>query len=344
MKKGTVVVGIVAGLGILGLMRPVRAEHISAVRQETLLGFSQTIDGTATVTVLTPLGCPTQVCSTTTGTSIVCSNIYIESLVCSTNDVPFLTCTTNFATQIHCLTNPVAEPMFIACVTNSAGELICTNRFVPIPICITNTVPILSCVTNGFHTAVHCVPHRIVTEICFTNSGPQVVCTNSFGTNSNLRVSETVTGPLVATACDELGAFLPSNTVFSATFLADVRQTDWRGFHTGFFTITSGSATIMAGTLSGTSGVETHGTVCALCNHFEGTLRGTLTAASPLANPVALGNAKVQATYAGDFPDVACPSANIPQGAVNLTLDGVALVPNCLPVLDPPFPVEPHRH
>jgi len=336
MKKGIIVVGIVAGLGICGLATPSRAGHLPTVRPETLLGFSQTVEGTATVAVLTQLGCPTQDCSTNMGTAIVCSNIVIESQTCFTNEIPILTCTTNFTTVIHCL--PVAEPMFIACVTNSAGELICTNRVVPIPVCITNTVLILSCTTNGFQTVVHCLPHRIVTEICFTNSAPQLVCTNDFGTNSILRVRETVMGPVAATGCDELGAFLPSNSVFNATFLADVRQSDWRGVHNGVFTITSGGVTIMAGTLSGTSGVETHGAVCALCNHFEGILHGSLLVAGPLRN------ARVQANYAGDFPDVTCPSTNIPQGAVELTLDGVAILPNCLPVIDPPTTARPRQH
>jgi len=336
MKKGIIVVGIVAGLGVLGLALPGRAEHGPAVRTETILGFSQTVEGTATVAVLTQLGCPTQVCSTNAGIAIVCSNIIVESQMCFTNEVPNLICTTNFTTVIHCL--PVAEPLFIACFTNSEGELICTNRFVPVPVCITNTVPILSCTTNGFQTVIHCEPRRIVTEVCFTNSGPQLVCTNDFGTNSILRVNETVTGPLVASACDELGAFLPSNAVFHATFLADMRQTDWRGLHTGVFTITSGTSTVVAGTLSGTSGVETHGTVCALCNHFEGTLLGSLSVAG------AFRATRIQANYSGDFPDVTCPSTNIPQGAVELTLDGVAVLPTCLPVLDPPASIEPRMH
>jgi hypothetical protein len=80
--------------------------------------------------------------------------------------------------------------------------------------------------------------------------------------------------------------------------------------------------------MSGVNGVGTHRGLegCALCNHIEGTLHGSI------VTPGALRGGRIQASYRADLTDVKCPSPVIPQGALNVAIDGT-VVTICAPRL-----------
>lgn len=205
---------------------------------------------------------------------------------------PTRICTTNFVTEERCFTNTFQT---IVCTTNPAGMVSCTN-----------------------------VPVTVVR--CFTNTFPEISCTNEFLTPpTSLRVEEALSGALTEGACNELSALIPSNAVFQASIALNVRTNDWVGTQIGAFRITvDGTNILVIGSLSGVTGLSTplpdNGT-CAVCNGFQGTLHGTVVAPGPLHG------AQIQAAYRGVLSGVTCPSANVPQGAVQLVFDGVAIVP-----------------
>ena len=110
-----------------------------------------------------------------------------------------------------------------------------------------------------------------------------------------------------------------------AQFTTSVRQPDWRGYHTGTFTIYDGTNVFATGNLVGDNGVGSHGALeaCASGSHLEGTLTGVLTAQSDLPG------GRIQATYAGDIGVTCVPDAP-PQGPVTLYLDGVVITTTCI--------------
>jgi hypothetical protein len=189
----------------------------------------------------------------------------------------------------RCFTN--CEPKFI-CVTNAAGGVTCTN--------------VLVC-------SVH----------CYTNTFPQITCTNEFLAPTREMVTQVVRGSIGTAGCDELGTEFPSNAVFEAYLLETLRTNDWRGTLVGSFKIWDGTNVFATGVLSGVDGAGSHHGLepCAICNHLEGLLRGTIWAAG------ALHGASIQATYAGNYANVACPSGAAPDGALSLAIEGVAIIP-----------------
>jgi hypothetical protein len=202
---------------------------------------------------------------------------------------PTRVCTTNEVTKVRCFTNVFWK---LVCTTNAAGAIQCTN-----------------------------IP--VVEARCFTNTFPEITCTNEFLSPVTLKVSETLSGALTEAACDELT--IPSNAVFYATLILDVRTNDWVGTQNGQFWIMVDTNIVAYGSMIGVTGLRTPlpDGPCAACNGFQGTLRGTVYA------PGALHDAKIEAAYAGVLSDVACPSANVPQGPVQVVIDGVVVVP-CL--------------
>jgi hypothetical protein len=261
------------------------------------------------------------VCFSNQVPQVTCTNIISVVQICRTNTVPLVSCVTTQVVDIDCFYKKVPV---VDCTTNSDGTVTgCTNVWAVTRVCVTNLVPRLSCTTTGYTQVVRCENRTVRTPDCTTNGFIWVqVCTNDFGATPILRVRESIVGPVVANAtCDETGTLLPSDAVLQATWYGDLRQPDWRGFHNGYFTISSGGTNIIAGSINGSNGVETHGDQCAACNHFEGTLRGSVWAAGPLQG------ARIQATYAGVLTDVKCPSDTLPQGAVQLAIDGVVVGP-----------------
>jgi len=182
-------------------------------------------------------------------------------------------------------------------------------------VCTTNTATFSGCVTNA--TGGITCSNKTVTTI---------VCTNGVTTVTAYKLHESLSGTITANVtCDELGNRFPASATFQAQIDSDVRLGDWRGLHTGTFLIMDGATLVASGTLSGSNGVGSHGALgeaCAVCNHMEGTLVGTVLSGT-------LSGAQIQATYAADLTAVTCPSANIPAGAVTLTLDGVVVSRNC---------------
>ena len=182
-------------------------------------------------------------------------------------------------------------------------------------VCTTNTATFSGCVTNA--TGGITCSNKTVTTI---------VCTNGVTTVTAYKLHESLSGTITANVtCDELGGRFPASATFQAQIDSDVRLGDWRGLHTGTFLIMDGATLVASGTLSGSNGVGSHGALgeaCAICNHMEGTLVGTVLSGT-------LSGAQIQATYAADLTAVTCPSANIPAGAVTLTLDGVVVSRNC---------------
>src|SRR5258708_4368802 len=164
---------------------------------------------------------------------------------------PTRICTTNIVTRSFCFTNWEWERI---CVTNAAGGVQCTNMLV---------------------STVH----------CYTNTFPEITCTNVFLTPTGVAVRETLTGALSETLpCDQLTGLFPSDAVFEASLYVKLRTNDWVGKHTGFFRILSGTNVLAFGSLSGVNGVRTHALdeSCALCNHFQGMLRGFVSESGPL--------------------------------------------------------------
>lgn len=203
---------------------------------------------------------------------------------------PTRICTTNDVTFSRCYTNWVWKPV---CVTNASGQVQCTN--VPVPI-------------------TH----------CFTNTFPEITCTNEFLGSTSLSVREQLSGALSATAgCDELIGMFPSNAMFEATLYLNVRTNDWVGTETGWFRIQAGTNLLAVGSLTGVTGLGSPvaGGPCGVCNHFVGTLQGAVLAAGPAPG------ARITAACAGDLTDVTCPSTDVPQGAVTLIINGVAVTP-----------------
>ena len=177
-------------------------------------------------------------------------------------------------------------------------------------------------------TVVHCESNCVRQAVSFTNTVTNVTCTNDYGGAAIFHLQQNLTGPIAANAsCDELSAYLPTAATFNASFNTGVRQPDWRGYHTGNFTISVGTNIYAVGELYGDNGVSSHGATepCAPCGHFEGALSGELTWLSGLPG------GHIQATYAGDITGASpCSSNTPPQGPVTLYLDGVAVTTNCI--------------
>jgi hypothetical protein len=202
---------------------------------------------------------------------------------------PTLVCTTNLVTSSHCFTNWYWK---LVCTTNATGRISCTNV--------------------------------LVSDVrCYTNTYPEITCSNVFLTPpASIRVSETLSGAISAGACNELGAF-PSNAVFQASLSLNLRTNDWVGSQNGVFKIVAGTNVLVIGSMTGISGLSTPlpDGPCAVCNGFQGTLRGTVSLPGPLHG------AEIEAGYAGVLSGVTCPSANVPAGAVQMVVDGVAILP-----------------
>jgi len=197
---------------------------------------------------------------------------------------PTRICTTNLITTVR--TNCYWK---LVCVTNALGRLECSNTLV--------------CVIR-------------------TNKFPEITCTNLFLTPTTVNVRESLTGSVTANlGCDELDGAFPSNAVIQAVLYANLRTNDWRGSHSGSFKILDGTNLVAVGSLSGVNGVGSHRGLepCAICNHFEGTLHGSIVLSG------ALRGARIQASYKGDLTDVVCPSAIVPQGAASLAIDGTVV-------------------
>jgi hypothetical protein len=205
---------------------------------------------------------------------------------------PTRICTTNLVTFSHCFTNWTWQ---LVCTTNSAGVPQCTN--VPVPI-----------------------------VRCFTNTFPELNCTNEFLSPQSETVTEQLSGELSAIAgCDELFGMFPSNSTFEAVLRLNVRTNDWMGTQNGAFKIVSGTNLLVIGTMTGVTGLgaPVAGGPCAACNHFQGTLFGSVVRAGPLPG------VRIQAVYGGDLTGITCPATNTPAGPVTLLINGVASVP-CL--------------
>jgi hypothetical protein len=304
--KRSIVLAVVVSCFLLGLGSVASAQTALPQPGDTKFGFSRDVLGTVTNTSVTPVGC-IQVCFTTNVNEINCVRV--------TNSTPVIQCYSNTYPQLTCVTNGFET--VIHCYTNSLGATVC----------YTNTHPQLTCTTNGTVTVTHCYTN-IYSYVCTTNPVQRLVCSNDFSLATSVKLRQVVNGTITPNPdCDELGALVPSNAVFTAVLYTDLRKSDWRGLHTGSFKILDGTNTVAAGTLLGSNGVGSHGKLeaCAPCNHLEGTLRGYILGTGPLHG------ALVQAAYAGDLPDVVCPSTDIPQGALAITLDGVVLSTTCPP-------------
>jgi hypothetical protein len=219
---------------------------------------------------------------------------------------PIRVCTTNEVTFSRCFTN---WEFMRVCVTNAAGLIECTNVVVPV-------------------------------VRCFTNTFPEITCTNEFPAPTSLSVQELLSGDLSAIAgCDEFFSLFPSNATFVANLRLSVRTNDWVGTETGSFRILSDTNLLAFGSLVGVTGLgaPVAGGPCAVCNHFEGSLFGAVLHAGPVPG------ARIQAVYAGDVTGATCPSADVPQGAASLLINGVATIPCFSPFggFSESFPVSP---
>lgn len=205
-------------------------------------------------------------------------------------------------------------------------------------VCFTNTVPVIRC-TNVYETVVICRTNSEQTVICVTNTVPRytcwtnyvnrVVCTNDVGSTPNLKLRQAVHGAVTANpSCDELVNKWPTNTTIEIMLETTLRQPDWRGVHSGWFTIRAGTNVVATGSVSGNNGIGSHGAQepCAVCNHLEGSLRGVISLPGPLRG------AKIQASYSGDLPQVNCPSPVPPAGDIQLSIDGLVIAP-CSPTV-----------
>jgi hypothetical protein len=237
------------GCALVGIALPAQSQTPGS-----LIGFSRDVNGTLTVSAVSPGGCPTRVC------------------------------TTNIVTEVR--TNCYFH---LVCFTNVLGRLECTN-------------------------AIICTVR--------TNTFPEIHCTNVFLTPTDVTVREALTGAVTANlACDELDGLFSSNSVIQAVLYATLRTNDWRGSHAGSFKILAGTNLVAVGSLSGVNGVGSHRGLeaCALCNHLEGTLHGSVVQSGPLRG------ARIQASYSGNLTAVTCPSATVPQGDVSLFIDGTVV-------------------
>jgi hypothetical protein len=316
---------VAASCFLLNLATITFAQDTTTLEGDTKLGFSRDVTGTLTVNYVAPAGCHTRICTTNFVPEIHCTITNPQPVViCHTNTYPHLECTTNTITYRYCETNIERQ---LVCVTNGT-ELVCTTNSISHVHCVTNTYPRLTCTTN-FFSYVRCETNISGTRVCTTNMVPRIGCTNIFPNGiSSLRLRETLTGQMTPNPdCDELGLLIPSNAVFQSVWYSNVRLSDWRGLHSGVFSILLGTNVLASGTVQGSNGVGSHGALepCAHCSHFEGSLRGYVVQEGPLRGSL------LQATYAGDLPEVNCQSTNIPQGAVNVTIDGVAVTPLCPP-------------
>jgi len=201
--------------------------------------------------------------------------------------------------------NPGGCPTRV-CTTNTV-TVVRTNCYYHL-VCTTNVLGHLNC-TNVLVCTVH------------TSTFPQIHCTNVFLTPTDVTVREALTGAVTPNlACDELDGLFPSNSVIQAVLYATLRTNDWRGSHAGSFKILDGTNLVAVGSLSGVNGVGSHRGLeaCALCNHLEGTLRGSIVQSGPLRG------ARIQASYSGNLA-VACPSPVVPQGDASLSIDGTVV-------------------
>jgi hypothetical protein len=197
---------------------------------------------------------------------------------------PTRVCTTNLITSVR--TNCYWH---LVCTTNVFGHLECTNKLI-------------------------CSVH--------TNTFPQITCTNVFPTPTSVTTRETLTGAVTAhLPCDELDGLFPTNATIQAILYTTLRTNDWRGSHSGSFKILDGTNLVAVGSLSGVNGVGTHRGLedCAICNHLEGTLRGSIVLSGPLRG------ARIQAAYKGDLTGVVCPSTTVPQGDATFAIDGTVV-------------------
>ena len=197
---------------------------------------------------------------------------------------------------------------------------ICTTNIVSYVHCYTNCNWHLVCTTNA--SGVHCTNVLVCSPHCYTNTFPRVTCTNVILNPTFENVNETISGTIAENhACDELSGLFPSNAVFHAALVSKQRTNDWRGTHVGSFKIISGTNVLAYGSLSGLDGVGSHRGLeaCSICDHLEGTLRGTVAATGPLHG------ASIKASYAGNQIGVSCPNTNAPQGSISLAIDGVVV-------------------
>ncbi len=202
---------------------------------------------------------------------------------------------------------------------------ICTTNLVTFTNCFTNIYFKFVCTTNATTGQITCTNVPVTVTRCFTNTFPIITCTNEFLTPpTSLTVRETLMGPLTENmACDEVSALFPSNAVFQAGLLLNLRTNDWAGTHLGFFRILAGTNVLASGSVSGVDGVHAAlpAGACGVCNHFEGALHGVVLESGPLHG------ARLTASYIADLPGVTCPSASVPQGPVVMAIDGVAVIP-----------------
>lgn len=221
------------------------------------------------------------------------------------------------------------------------GQAICTtNRTAVISaVCQPNLHPSLFGYQPAGWLGGNCQGSSASQPVTVTNYITTVTCTNNYGNTATFRLSQSLSGLIAANAtCDELAGYLPPAATFAAQFVTSVREPDWRGYHTGTFTIHDGTNVFATGSLAGDNGVDAHGAVepCASCGHFEGLLTGTLTKSSGLPG------SRIQATYAGDIAGPAgCASNQPPQGPVTLFLDGVVITTNCIVRSIPTAPTAP---
>jgi len=294
---------------------------------ESDLGFSRNVAGTLTNIISGLAGCAQAICTTNKIATVTCSNAYVTALVWTTNQVLQLSnCSTTWVNYVACQTNYL--PCNV-CTTNKTTHVItCTNKPIVVVVCQTNRyVQAIHCQTNWV-PVVHCQSNTVRQTFSVTNFTTHVTCTNNYNGAAIYRLSQHLSGPIGANAsCDELATYIPATATFEALFSTSVRQPDWRGYHTGTFTIHNGTNVFATGSLYGDNGVDAHGAVepCASCRHLEGALSGTLTKLSGLPG------ARLQATYAGDIAGPAgCASNAPPQGTVTLYMDGVAITTNCI--------------
>jgi hypothetical protein len=201
------------------------------------------------------------------------------------------------------------------------GTLVCTTNMVTSTFCYTNCYEKLVCTTNASTGQLQCTNVRVCDVRCFTNTFPEITCTNEFLNPTTVSLGESLIGGLTIAGCDELGG--ETNLVFQARISATLRTNDWRGSHFGTFKILSGTNVIAFGGMTGVNGSGSHRGLepCAICNHIEGTLQGQIVQSGPL------WGARLQAAYAGNLPNVSCPSTNAPQGAISLGIEGDVIVP-----------------
>ena len=294
---------------------------------ESDLGFSRTVAGTLTNYIAGLAGCAQAICTTNQIANVTCSNGYATVWACTTSQVIQLAnCSTTWVNYVVCQSN--SQPCNVYTTNKTTHVVTCTNKPIIVVVCQTNrSVQAIHCQTNWVPVA-HCQSNTVRQTFYLTNFTTRVTCTNNYSGAAIYRLSQHLSGPLIANAsCDELAAYIPSTATFEALFSTSVRQPDWRGYHTGTFTIRNGTNVFATGCLYGDNGVDAHGAVepCAPCRHFEGALNGALTKLSGLPG------SRIQATYAADIAGPAgCASNAPPQGPVTFYLDGVAITTNCI--------------